>query len=210
MWWVSGRPGLHGESLSKPKCYTCLFSVCACGGQRTHSQGSAFSFHPVGPEAVYMSSYLYFGLSIHMSVCWSVLCAICLPIFVPHCSFTCLSWPSSCPVDPLSPSVCLPSPCTSVCRISLLVPLHPIHSTSLHPFMCPSVCLEHPSCLRLLIIFHSNLPKHFSCPDRLRCPMPALQRGRSAYSYWLNCPSLKQFLPPPSSLCLDGVIYIVN
>lgn len=84
MWWVSGRPGLHGESLSKPKCYTCLFSVCACGGQRTHSQGSALSFHPVGPEAVYMSSYLYFGLSIHMSVCWSVLCAICLPIFVPR------------------------------------------------------------------------------------------------------------------------------
>lgn len=146
------------------------------------------------------------------SICLSagLFCAICLPIFVPHCSFTCLSWPSSCPVAPLSPSVCLPSPCTPVCRISLLVPLHPIHSTSLHPFMCPSVCLEHPSCLRLLIIFHSNLPKHFSRPDRLRCPMPALQRGRSAYSYWLNCPSLKQFLPPPSSLCLDGVIYIVN
>lgn len=70
--------------MSKPKCYTCLFSVCACGGQRTHSQGSALSFHPVDPEAVCMPSYLYFGLSIHISVCWSVLCAICLPIFVPH------------------------------------------------------------------------------------------------------------------------------
>lgn len=61
------------------------------------------------------------------SICLSagLFCAICLPIFVPHCSFTCLSWPSSCPVDPLSPSVCLPSPCTPVFRISLLVPLHP-------------------------------------------------------------------------------------
>lgn len=166
------------------------------------------------------------------STLWVLRLSICPAICTLACPSICLSaglfcvpsvCPSLCPIvhshashgrPPVLWILCLPP-----CAFHLLVPLSvasPCLSLSI-PYIlhlcirsCVPVCLEHPSCLRLLIIFHSNLPKHFSRPDRLRCPMPALQRGRSAYSYWLNCPSLKQFLPPPSSLCLHGVIYIVN